>query len=157
MSNRNYNDRGGDFCLGQCGLAEGTDANTIKTVVAFDFCIDGVFAAAKAATDSIAIVNTAGVAFPTQAEETTCLYSVGITSAGAVKVEKGEEVLTADLAKAGIGLFWPSVGESQAVIGAFKVAVTGTGVTFQAGSDDLSKSGVTDTYYDLAALPSAPL
>ena len=62
------------ICLGNAQLAEGTNANTIKTVQAIDFAINGIMYS-KAATDNIAMTACAQ-----QAALTTCLYTISVGS-----------------------------------------------------------------------------
>lgn len=121
--------------LGNAGWAEGTNATTIKTVNAIDYCIDGVIFT-KAATDNIAFTATAQ-----QAVSTFCLYLFSIDSAGTVTVTKGTELGT-DTA------VLPARPASSAVIGAVKVATDGA-TTFTGGTTDLGAAGITDTYLNL--------
>jgi hypothetical protein len=144
MNNLDYA-RGGNFCLVSAGLAEGTNANTIKTAAAIDYCIDGIIYE-KAITDNIAV--TAGT---TQAVLTTCLYTISVDSAGAVTVTQGDSVLSADLADK--GLEWPSPPADNCVIGGLKIALANA-ATFTPGSTDLGATDVTDTFYDFFSLPT---
>ena len=73
---------------------------------------------------------------------------------------KGVEVLTADLTNGltDAVLKWPEAPADECPIGAIKVALaaSGTGVPFIGGTTDLGATGVTDTYYDLLAIPASP-
>jgi len=142
---------GGTVNLGKPGLAEGTNANTIKTVAATNYAINGLMYT-KAVTDNIAMTAAA-----TQPELTTCLYVVGANAAGTVSIVKGIEQLTADLVSGAKVLQFPT-GRSPLVcpLGYFKV-VTAAATTFTSGTTDLSASGVTATYQDVFQLPPAPL
>ena len=130
------------LCLGNAQLAEGTSANTIKTVQAIDFLINELLYT-KAATDNIAMTACAQ-----QAANTSCLYLITINSSGTVKTSKGTEQLTGS----GQPLFYPSVPANEAVIGGIKVALGAT--TFTSGSTDLSAANVIATYYNYMTLPS---
>lgn len=117
------------------GLAEGTNAATIKTVNTINYVVDGQLYT-KAATDNIAITATAQ-----QAISTFCLYLVTVNAAGTVTVTKGTEVAS-DTA------VLPARPASSAVIGAFKIATDGV-TTYTGGTTDNGAAGITDTYYDL--------
>jgi hypothetical protein len=142
-------------CFSKAGLAEGTNANTIKIVApngaGVDFCIDGV-AYHKADTDNIAMTALAN-----QAASTTCLYLVTLNSSGTLAITKGNEVLTADLGVVGGSCQWPAVPADVCPIGGFKLALDSTAGGFTSGTTDLGAANVTDTYYDfLGGLPLAP-
>lgn len=144
MNNLAYS-TGGNFCLGNAGLAEGTNAATVQIATAFNYCVDGVVAT-KAITDNVALTACA-----LQADLTTCLYLLTING-GTVTCTKGEEVLTADLTKGLVSLEWPSA-PAGAVFGGIKVKnIAGT---FTAGTTDLGAATVTDTYYNLMSVPTA--
>jgi len=122
--------------FGAAGLAEGTNANTIKTANAIDYTIGGKMYS-KGATDNIAMTACAQ-----QADGTDCMYLISIDSAGNVTTTKGEEVA------AGAGAYLPDVPANEAVIGAIKVNTNGA--TFTSGGTDLSAANITATVYDLA-------
>lgn len=153
MNNLSNGVFGGTLCLSKAGLAEGTNANTIKTAApngaGIDFCIDGLMYH-KADTDNIAMTALAA-----QADLTSCLYLVQITSGGTVSIKKGTERLTADVANDEYLLEWPQPDASNCPIGGFKVVTSGG--TFTSGTTDLSDGAVTDTYYDFFAIPPAGL
>lgn len=128
--------------LGNAQLAEGTNANTIKTTAATDFMI-GELLYSKAATDNIAMTACAQ-----QAAYTSCLYLVTINSSGTVKLTKGTEQKTGS----SLPLLWPAVPANEAVLGAIKIAMGNA--TFTSGTTDLSAANVTATYYNYMTLPS---
>lgn len=135
----------GGMCFASAGLAEGTNANTIKTTVATTFNIAGQLYA-KAITDNIAMT-----ALAVQAVLTKCMYLVLIDSAGAVSLVKGTEVASSASA------YLPAnpTPTTKAVIGAMKVVLAGA-ATFTSGTTDLSASNVTATFYNLShAVPDA--
>jgi hypothetical protein len=121
---------------GKAGLAEGTNANTIKTVTAIDFCINGVPGAQYGATDNIAMTACA-----TQAVSTYCKYLVSIHGT-TVTTTKGEDAATAALA------LLPALPSTDAPIGWFQQATDSTH-TFTSGTTDLSAAGMTPTFGDL--------
>lgn len=141
-------------CLAKAGLAEGTNANTIKTNApngaGTDYAINGI-GYHKADTDNIAMT-----ALAQQAALTTCLYAVWLDSAGTVSMTKGTEVLTAKLASDEAVLAIPADQDGKAMIGLIKIA-TAAATTFTSGSTDLSAAGITATYYDTIGGPVRPL
>ena len=128
--------------MGACGLAEGTNANTLKTVAAISFNINGQLYS-KAITDNIAMTACA-----LQAISTYCEYLVTIAADGTVTVTKGTEVAT-DVA------VLPAKPATCAVIGSFKVQTDGS-TTFTSGTTDLGAAGITATYKDLMFGVEAP-
>lgn len=127
--------------LGYALIAEGTNANTIKTTNAITFRIAGVNYT-KAATDNIAMTACAQ-----QADNTYCLYLVSIQADGDVVITKGTEVAT-DTA------VLPACPAGECPIGYFKIATSGG--TFTSGTTDLGDAAVTDTYFQIGvALDSA--
>lgn len=156
MYNLNQEAKGGTFCLSKSGLAIGDGAKTGVAFVApagagIDFCIDGiVYNHADAAT------NLPFTAATAQGLLTKCLYLVCVDSSGTVTTVKGTAVLTADLVAGTKVLQWPTPTASTCPVGAVKIAVT-TSNNFTAGTTALDGSGVTATYYDLYAIPVAPL
>lgn len=159
---------GATLCLAAAGLAEGTAANTIKTVNNITYTIDGRFYS-KAATDDIAIsftgpsvyqaptgVGSINGGFTGGTNGSTRLYLVCLNAAGAVSIVPGKIVDTAALAAGTVSLDFPDAPRGVCPIGAMRIAVT-AGTTFIPGSTDLSASGVTDTFYDLMDVPANPL
>ena len=150
MQNLNEAHRGGTFCLSKAGLA-GNSSTKANIVIAapngagVDYCIGGALYH-KADTASIALG-----AQPTQAANTTCLYLVCLDAAGTVSVVKGKDVAN------GSGVIhYPAVPAGMCAIGAIKVK-TAAAVTFTGGTTNLDATGVTATFTDLFAVPTAPL
>lgn len=125
----------GTRCNAAAGVAEGTNAGTIKTTNAVTFSIDGRMYA-KAATDNIAW----GTGHAVQAASTTRYYAVCINAAGTVSTVQGD---------AGGG--FPEKAASTCLLGFAKV-VTGAS-TFTPGTTDLSAANITGTYIDVAIAP----
>lgn len=144
MHNVAYLSGNGNINLSNGVLAEGTNANTMKTTAAIDFAIDGVLYS-KAATDNIALTACAA-----QADLTSCMYVILVKSDASVVTRKGTEQKTGS----GLPMFWPAIPSDEVVIGAIKVA--NSGGTFTAGSVDLGAATVTDTYYNFMQLPARP-
>jgi hypothetical protein len=120
------------------GLAEGTNAHTIKTTSTVPFVIGGVFYS-YTATDNIAITACAQ-----QAVSTYCLYLVSINAAGTVTTTKGTAVAT-DTA------VLPALPAASAPLGYYKIA-TDSSHTYTAGTTDHSAAGITATYADLMSV-----
>lgn len=146
--------RGGTLCLSSAGLAEGTNAGTIKTAApngaGTDYAIDGILYH-KADTDNIAMTALAA-----QAALTTCLYLIQIDANGNVSMKKGEEELNADLSAGTAVLHWPLPDDGKCAIGYLKVKCENA-ATFTCGTTDLGASDVVDTFYNVIAPPIAPL
>ena len=122
-------------CFGAAGLAEGTNANTLKTVNAISYAIAGQLYL-KAATDNIAMTAAAE-----QAISTYCLYLCSLDVSGTLTVTKGAELGT-DTA------VLPATPASNCAIGYFKIATDGA-TTFTSGTTDLGAAGITETYVDM--------
>lgn len=133
------------FSLGSAKLAEGTNANTINIAQAFDYVINGIVYS-KAVAD-----NTAMTACAQQADLTTCLYLISINASGTVKITKGTEVLTETVKNGVTPLELPDCPANECPIGIMKIVLSGG--TFTSGTTDLSGTGVTDTFYNIAFMP----
>ena len=146
--------KGGTFCLTKAGLGVGGTASELKIASpsgdGIFYCIDGILY--YAADDATVAVTAAAV----QAVSTTCLYLVCLDSSGTLSTVKGTAVSTADLTAGSAVLHWPTPTADTCPIGAVKIA-TSDSVTFTAGTTEFSAEGITDTYYDLFAIPTAPL
>lgn len=144
--------QGGSFALTAGGLAEGTNANTYKTVSTITFVVDGVFKT-KTATDNVAF--SAGHA--TVPVSSSVIYLVGLDAGGTFSTVAGRAVPTAEVTAGTRALEWPAAPAGDiAVVGAIRVD-TGSGVTFTPGSTDLGAASITDTFFDLFAVPTKPL
>ena len=86
----------------------------------------------------------------------TRIFSLFLDAAGAVSLLPGKIVDTAELAAGRVALEFPDAPKGVCPFGALRVAVT-AGTTFTPGATDLSASGVTGTFYDLADIPASPL
>lgn len=161
--------QGATLCLASAGLAEGTNANTIKTTADVTFTIDGRFYS-KATTDNIAIsysgpsvyqaaaggVQAVNGGFSGGVNGSTRLYLITLSTAGAVGIVPGQIVDSAELAAGRVALAFPDAPAGVCPIGALRVALT-AGTAFTPGSTDLSASGVTATFYNLMDVPANPL
>jgi len=115
-----------------CGLAEGTNNATIKTISAIVYQLyNQQFT--KAATDNIAMTVCAQ-----QPVNSFCFYIVSIDVLGAVKVTKGTNNT----------YVLPNTPQGESLIGAIKV-VTDASHTFTSGTTDLSAAGITAACYDI--------
>jgi hypothetical protein len=128
------------------GLAEGTNANTYKTVNTLTYTSDGVLKS-KGATDNIAMTSTAGTVPPSSA----ALYAVWIDSAGTFSNSRGPVVTSGDPCP------MPTApANNLTLVGLIKVT-TNSSTTFTPGSTDLGNAGVTDLYYDCSVMPGAAI
>lgn len=159
--------QGGNLALASGALANGTTAGTIQTVAAIPYTINGVFAS-KAATNNIAIsytgpavyaggtIGSLNGGFTGQTGGSTRLYGLYLDSAGAVSIEPGPIVGTADLAAGNAPLQFPAAQRNKACFGALRIAVT-AGTSFIPGTTALNAAGVTASYLNLSAVPGEPL
>lgn len=151
--NMNEQNRGGTQCFSSAGLAIGGTASKAKIAApngaGVYYAINGLFYH-KADTDDCILFT--GL---TQADLTTCLYLVCLSTAGAVTVVQGTAVLTAALTAGTAVLHWPTPTVNTCPIGAIKIATNGG--AFTGATTELSAATITDTYYNLTLVPSAPL
>lgn len=157
------------IALNSGGLAEGTNANTIQIATAINYVIDGRFYS-KAITDNIAIsysgptvyqaaaggIQAVNGSFTGGVNGSTRIYGIYLDTSGAVSILPGPIVDSAELAAGRVALPWPDVPAGVCPIGGLRIALT-AGTTYTPGSVDLSASGVTDTFYNLADMPANPL
>ena len=115
-----------------------------------DYAINGIaYHKADAATVAVTAADV-------QAVSTTCLYLVCLNATGTLSTIKGDEVANADVTAGSATIKWPVATSGLCPIGAFKIT-TDADTTFTAGTTNFSASGITDTYYDLLSVPTAPL
>lgn len=156
------------LALNSGALAEGTNANTIQIATEIKYILDGRFYT-KAVTDNIAIsfsgpsvyqaptgVGSINGSFTGGVGGSTRLYLICLDSAGAVSIVPGKIVNTADLTAGRVSLDFPDNVPSVCPIGAMRIALT-QNTTYTPGSVDLSASGVTATFINLADVPANPL
>ena len=169
MSDNLSMNSGATLCLASAGLAEGTNANTIQIANNVTYTVDGRFYA-KSATDNIAIsyagasvyqaaaggVQAINGTFTGGVNGSTRLYLIGLDASGAVSIAPGAIVDTAELTAGRVGLQFPDAPAGVCPIGALRIALT-AGTAFTPGATDVSASGVTDTFYNLADMPANPL
>lgn len=140
-------------CLSKAGLGIAGTADRVKITApngaGVDYAINGIAYHAADADN----VDTGAAAV--QAADTTCLYLIQLDSAGALSVNKGNEVLTADLGTSGGNCQWPLPDANNCPIGGVKVVTVA--VTFTLGTTNFDAAGVTETWYDFAlGLPPTP-
>jgi len=145
--------RGGTVCLGKAGLAIATTTSKAKTAApngaGTDFAIKGILYHLADADNNI--VFTAA----TQAALYSILYLVCVTAANVITAVPGTAVLTADITSGKSVLTWPEATANTCPIGAIRVDAGAS--AFVAGTTALTGGTVTVTYYDLFAVPDAPL
>lgn len=147
LANRVLGDSAGTNGLTNAGLAEGTNAHTIKTTYSVDYLINGA-KYSLAAVDNVAIPGGLGT------QGTACyvkyLVSVGTdgtagSASGGIAITKGNEGAAAADAKL------PDLPDGNCALGYFQILTT----TFEyvAGSTDNGSTGITDTYTNLYHMP----
>ena len=144
--------KGGTVCLSKAGLAVGSAGATVDIAApngaGVDFAIDGkIYHKADTANNAI-------TAAAVQAVSSSCLYLVQINASGTVSTVKGTAVLTANVGNEPLN--WPDPAADNCPIGAFRIDTDSTH-TYTAGTTENGAAGITDTYYDLFAIPPAPL
>lgn len=136
----------------KAGLAEGTNAGTIKTAApngaGIDYAINGI-GYHKADTDNIAMT-----ALAVQADLYTGTYGIWLDTSGNVSITKESAVLTADLTNDSAFPKLPVMLADKCLIGIMKIVTSGG--TFTCGTTDLSAAGVTATFYDCMGGPVRP-
>jgi len=147
--------RGGTVCLSKAGLAIGTTPAELSIAApngaGVDYAINGILY--HLADDATVAVTAAAV----QAVLTKCIYLVCLDSGGTLSTVKGTAQLTADLTAGTAVLAWPTPTADTCCIGAFKVETKVAG-TYTAGTTALTPAAtLAVTYYDLFAVPTAPL
>lgn len=169
MSDNQSLNRGPTMAMNSGALAEGTDANTIQIAAAVNYLIDGRFYS-KAITNNVAIsysgptvyqaaaggIQAVNGGFTGGVNGSTRIYGIFLDAAGAVSILPGPIVDNVELAAGRIALHWPDAPAGVCPIGGLRIALT-AGTTFTPGGTDLSASGVTDTFYNLAGMPANPL
>ena len=136
----------GYVSLTAAGLAEGTNANTFKTVNTLTYTNNGVFKS-KAATDNLAFSTGHTALGNSQA----CLFGIWIDGSGNITTSQGPIVAAGDPCPV------PGAPASNVtLVGVLKV-VTSASATFTPNSTDLGAAGVTDTFYDCMDMPGTAL
>jgi len=153
--NMNELARGGTLCLNQAVFTEATTTagaiqNDAGSGLAYiNFAINGILYVYPD-TDDVVITAAAQ-----QADLTTCLYLICLSTASALTTVKGVEVLTVDITSGKEVLRFPAPLANTCPIGAMKIVLSGG--TFTAATTDLSGAGVTATFLNLMAVPTGPI
>lgn len=161
--------QGASIAFSSGALAEGTNANTVKSTATITYTIDGKFYS-KSATDNIAISYAGSAVYQAAAggvqavnggfvggvNGSTRLYLITLDASGNVGIVPGQIVDSAELAAGRVALGFPDAPNGVCAVGALRVALT-AGTAFTPGSTDLSASGVTATFYNLSTVPATPL
>jgi hypothetical protein len=124
---------------------EADDKNDVQTTNAIVYSIGGLNYSAAALADENVTAEVYWGETDIQAADTTCWYALTIDAAGAVKGYKGkdDEILAL-----------PAHAADECCFAILKVVTVG--VTFQMGTDDYDKAGVTATFTDVSFLPADP-
>lgn len=133
----------------------GAAATFVNAVVTY-IC-DGIMCY-KAAVTVNAFAVTAGLAYPLPTGK-TCYYAVGLNAAGTYCVTQGSYVGQAIPGQMGATAVgdgsMPDVPEGYTLVGLLKVVNTSVG-DFIIGTTLLNVAGITQTYKDVAVMPSTP-
>lgn len=144
---------GGTMCLSKAGIAIGGTTSKAKILApngaGVDFAIGGKLYHVADADNLITLTGAAQTALYSK------LYLVCIDSANTITVVPGTEVLTANVAAGTSPLQWPTPTASTCPIGAIRVDAGAS--AFTPGTTALTGGTVTVTYYDVLAMPDAPI
>lgn len=144
--------RGGTVCLGNAAIIidASAKADAEVTPATVDYAINGIAYTFTSGDGDVPLDgNTVTTAY-------TVLFLVVLSTAGAVTVVKGTEVLTANLTNGTAVLHWPTATINTCPIGAIKVA-NASGAVFTGGTTLLDAAGITTTCYNFFCVPAAPL
>lgn len=122
--------------LNSAGVAIATTASKVKTTVALNYLVNGVWYT-KAITDNFWTLTG-----PNLADGNSRKYLLLIDASGAASVVYTNDLLTAQAAK----LTYPNVPAGRCVVGVLQVDTSGA--AFVPGTTLLSAGTVTDTYTD---------
>lgn len=144
--------RGGTLCLGKAGLVVGSDTAKVQIAApngaGVDFAIGG-YLYHKGDTDDCFTLSGS-----IQTVLYTCIYLLSLDKTGTAHCTQGKEVLTADITSGKTPLEFPAAPVDCCAIGAIKV--NASGALFNPGTTALG-TGNTVVYYDLFAVPDAPI
>jgi hypothetical protein len=152
MQNLSELAKGGTLCLSKAGLIVGSDTAKVQIAApngaGVDFAIKGYLYYKVSADDFFTLSGDI------QTVLYTCIYLLSIDKTGAAHCTQGTEVLTADITAGLAALTWPVAPDDCCAIGAVKVKATSA--LFNPGTTALG-TGNTVVYYDLFAVPDAPI
>lgn len=141
------------MCLSKAGLAIAGTTSRARTNApngaGVDFAINGYLYHLGDADNNV--IFTAAI----QAALTSVIYLVSVNASNTVVVTAGSAVTTTAVAAGTSPLIWPDPPAGYCPIGAIRVD-SGAGA-FTAGTTALTGGTVTATYYDLFAVPDAPI
>jgi len=144
---------GGTLCLSKGGLGiAGTTSKARLTApngAGVDFAIGGKLYHVGEADNLVVLTGAVQTALYSK------IYLVCIDSANTITVVAGTEVLTTAVAAGTTPLQWPTPTANTCAIGAIRVDA-GAGA-FTPGTTALTGGTVTVTYYDILAVPDAPI
>jgi hypothetical protein len=134
-----------NFVVGSAALAEGTNANTFKTVEDINFVINGRSYHLDAA-DNLAFTAFSGTSFTALAAKKAAAFFFMISTAGTVTVIQGETVNNPVGGGTGQSASWEWPDrDGYACIGALVVR-TDNAATYTFGTTDLSAADVVDVF-----------
>jgi hypothetical protein len=144
--------RGGTICLSKAGLVVGGTTSKVQIAapngVGVDYAIGG-YLYHLASGDNIFTLSGS-----IQTALYTCIYLLSLDHDGTAHCTQGKEVLTADVDAGLAPLNWPEAPADCCAIGAIKIKATSA--LFNPGTTAIG-TGNTAVYYDLFAVPDAPV
>lgn len=160
---QNLDLHGATINLANAGLAAGT-TSTYTTTATTRHVINSKFGTTLAAQTNTASpttdVNTAA-AFVAQTDNTACCYVWGVNAAGAIKVAQGDIVDTEVGVTTTPGSFivappFPALPDDFCPIGYTIIQTAPSASDFTFGTSEWGATGITDTWVNVATLPSRP-
>lgn len=145
---------GGTICTTKAGIAIAGTTSKARTndpsgAGYVNFAIGGKLYSLADADNNITLTGSVQTALYSN------IYLVCVNASNTITVVQGTEKLTADVAAGLTPLQWPTPTANTCPIGAIRVDA-GAG-SFTPGTTALTGGTVTVTYYDLLAVPDAPI
>lgn len=143
--------RGGTLCLENPAIQiDASATEDAETGANFDYAIDGIIYTCTSGDGDITLDdNTVTAGY-------TALFLCCIDADGTITVVKSDEVDNDDLTAGTAVIHWPTPTANTCPFGAIKVK-NATASVFTGGTTGLDTASITDTYYNLVAVPTAPL
>lgn len=127
-------------CISQVGLAIATTTSKVKTGSQATYSVDGEILT-KSASDPAATPSG-----DTVGNDEKALFLVTLDAGGNFAIHQSPVVAKGETVE------WPRPPFTETAVGGV-VVTTDSSTTYEPGTDDLNKSGVTTTYKDLYKIP----
>lgn len=133
--------------MASAGIVIGTSsAAQVKWGNSIVACVNGKIVTVT--TNEVAFTATTDDIAASASAVREAIYLVVVDAAGTVSLFKGDEASGSGNAQ------WPACPTDKACVGAVRIAVAAGSTPFDATTDLLSASHITDTYYNLAFSPA---